>query len=193
MIVSFYGSHYGMSRDELGKLNDAILNLINNGYHTFYCGTYGKFDSQVIDALKEFKKLYPFIKIIKVKPYYQANRFHSQKARRDFIKIADEIRYQNNNDEESVNRELEIEEREAESSYSDWYYREKKDFDNVFIPDYLDNFPYKYRIIECNKWKIKNSDVCVFYTRYSHKTLEFYKFAKKLNKNIVLLCDPPTI
>ncbi len=61
----------------------------------------------------------------------------------------------------------------------------KNIYDEIIYPN-LENIPYKFAIIERNKWMIKKSDVVIAYVKRSfggaRKTLDF---AQKQNKKII--------
>ena len=59
------------------------------------------------------------------------------------------------------------------------------DYSDTVYLDEISNTPYKYRIIERNKWMIKRSDIVIAYCKYPGNTREFRDIAKKQNKTII--------
>lgn len=179
------GSHFGMRQNYQEEARNIIISLINDGYKKFYCGTYGDFDFQINSILYNLKKDYPDIIMICVKPYYNANKFLNCKTKETYqtfkAQILNEYENYDNLDEKLKN----FEENYQYELFNNKFLYEKYIFDDIIVCD-LDKIPYKFRIIECNKWKIKNSDVFVTFctSKYSN-TYKMRQYALKLNKKIV--------
>ena len=58
------------------------------------------------------------------------------------------------------------------------------DYSNSIYLDVLNSTPYKYRIIERNKWMIKKSDFVITYIRHIGNSREFKEFAEKKEKTL---------
>lgn len=187
MIVCFIGSHLGLPKERLHELKEILIELINLGYKTFYCGVKGGFDWQCVQTLNELKKDYPFIEIVKVKPTYQHNPYISSQKRELFFAKKKAIISDMNKDEESVDFELNrFIDWFGYDYFKDWYLEEQKYFDNIIVPDI--NVPPKYIIIECNKWKVRVSDVLISYCpNKNSNSWKIMKYAEKLNKKVVKL------
>lgn len=182
--VTYIGSHFGLSADKLPKLKNILVSLIEKGYNVFYCGDYGNFDGQVNSTLLHLKKEYTNIQMIKVKPYYSSNKFTSPQAKALYQKEKQEIL--DYYDGEELEQKLKYFENDlAEDFYNSKYLHEKYFFDEVVVCD-LDQYPPKARIIECNKWKVRNSDVLVAYCPHQYTNSgKIRTYAQKLNKTII--------
>ena len=183
------GSHFGMNKDFKDKAKDIITSLIDKGYKTFYCGEYGDFDFQINAILYELKKTHKDIMLICVKPYYCENKFINKKAKENYQKMKKNILSEYYNFED-LNKRIEYFNDEFKYEFfKNTYLYEKKIFDNVVVCD-LDKIPYRLRIIECNKWKVKNCDIIVtFCTNKYSNTYKMRNFALKLNKKVVDIND----
>ncbi len=60
-----------------------------------------------------------------------------------------------------------------------------RDYSNTIFLEELGNVPYRYRIIERNKWMIKKSDFVVVYFKHFGKTRDFKDYAESLGKRII--------
>ena len=54
----------------ISKLDNAVEEAITQGCELFYTGAMGDFDSLFSSAVRSAKKVYPYIKLICVKPYF---------------------------------------------------------------------------------------------------------------------------
>lgn len=61
------------------------------------------------------------------------------------------------------------------------------DYSDTIFLDELNKVPYKYRIVERNKWMIRNSDYVICYVRRIGNCREFKELAEKQNKIIISL------
>lgn len=182
MIATFIGSHLGIENNKLSLLQKLILNLINNGFDTFLCGEYGDFDKQVNNILFEIKNIKRLkIKIILIKPYYQYNKFENHKAQTDYIKNKKEIMqdtFPGNLQQEIAKFEHNYE----NECYNMRYLYETKYFDEIIVCE-LDNIPHKLRIIECNKWKVRQCDAIIaFCPKENSNSWKIKEYAKHLKK-----------
>lgn len=185
MKVCFIGSHLGLPEEELSKLEIVLHSLIKIGCCIFYCGCYGKFDWQVVECLFKLKKDYPKLRIVKIKPYYQFNRFLDKHSEKLYKWGIEELRAEYSKDKEGYDRNKSILEREV--YYKKWFEDEKKYFDETMLCD-LDNKPYKTRIIECNKWKIDECDILVSYCPLKQgNSVKIKNYALKKNKKVIEL------
>lgn len=183
MKVCFIGSHLGLPEKELIKLKNVVKSLIKKGYNIFYCGCYGKFDWQVIECLFELKKDYPMLRIVKIKPYYQFNRFQNKENEEIYNWGMEEIKKNCGTDKESFERNKRILEQEV--YFKKWFEDEKKYFDDVLLCD-LDLKPYRARIIECNKWKVDECDMLVSYCPFKQgNSAKIKNYAIKKNKQVI--------
>ena len=182
--VCFIGSHFGLSQEFKEKAKDIIVSLINNDFKTFYCGMYGDFDMQINSILYSLKKDYDIVMIC-VKPYYNENKFLNHKAKENYQTLKNQIMFEYDKYDDIEKRIEYMEEEYKYEFFKNDYIYEKKVFDKVTICE-LDNIPYKYRIIECNKWKVKNSDVLVtFCTNKYSNSYKIRNFALKINKKVI--------
>lgn len=63
-------------------------------------------------------------------------------------------------------------------------------FDSVIVPDVVVGIHYKSAITKRNRWMIENSDIVVAYIyREFGGAYNAVKYAKKLNKTIINLCE----
>ena len=78
----------------ISKLDNAVEEAITQGCELFYTGAMGDFDSLFSSAVRSAKKVYPYIKLICVKPYF-TNDINTDKdyyaALYDDIIIPDEL------------------------------------------------------------------------------------------------------
>lgn len=56
------------------KVFNIIEELIKSGFNYFYDGNYGGFDAVCLDCLKDLKKKYPHIKIVRVLAQYSKEK-----------------------------------------------------------------------------------------------------------------------
>lgn len=186
--VCFMGSHFGMTKNSIEKAKNILISLIDNGYKTFYCGEYGDFDLQINSILFNLKKIYKDITLICVKPYYNENKFKSQKCKKEYQALKSKILYEYEKFDDLDKRIDYIDDEFKYDFFKIKFIYENK-FDDVIVCG-LENVPYKFRIVECNKWKVKNSDVVVsFCTNKYSNTYKIRQFALKLNKKVVDIND----
>ncbi len=159
MKICFIGSHLGLPKDKLDKLKKLLLKLITNN-PTFYCGTYGEFDMQVVRLLYELKKDHSNIRMVKIKPYYQFNKHVNKESEKIYNKILKNLKYNYDKDIKGLNNE--IKKLDKDFIFKNWFEMEQKYFNEVLICD-LPNKPYRSRIIECNKWKVDVCDILISY------------------------------
>lgn len=191
----FIGWHYGLPEEMVSGLKKELDYLITcRKVTTFYCGEYGKFDRQVIKVLNELKKYFNQIKIIKIKPYYQTNKFLSRSDKKEYELLLKNLKRDYYPEEPMDNFKykkflgyynLRKEELKQQYMCASWYLSEKENFDDVVLLD-LDSIPYKARIIEANKWKVRECDYLVAFCvdKYSN-SWKIREYAKKLNKKII--------
>ena len=185
MKVCFIGSHLGLPEEELFKLKKVLLSLLHLGCNTFYCGCYGKFDWQVVECLFKLKKDYPKLRIVKIKPYYQFNRFLDKENEKIFKWGMEEIKQNYGKDYEGFERNKRILEQEV--YFKKWFEDEKKYFDEAMLCD-IDLKPYRTRIIECNKWKVDECDILVSYCPLKQgNSVKIKNYAIKKNKQVIEL------
>ena len=77
--------------------------------------------------------------------------------------------------------------------YLDEKYLKNKDidiyYDGVLLPD-IEKVPKRFRIIERNKWMVRNADLVIAYVKYDWGgASQMLNYAKKLNKKIINLAD----
>lgn len=183
--VCFMGSHFGMPLQCQQKAKDIIKYLIKNNYKIFYCGMYGDFDFQINSILFELKKDNPDIVLIFVSPYYESNKFINKKAKQEYQVLKSQILYEYEGFDDIKKRIKDFEKDYQNDFFNKKYIYQKKIFDKTILCE-LDNVPYKFRIIECNKWKVQNSDILVTFcnNKYSN-TYKIRHFALKLNKKVI--------
>ena len=77
-----------------GQVEEAVLMAIKDGCEVFYTGAMGEFDSLFSSAVRRAKKIYPYIKLICVKPY-MTNDINTDRgyyvAMYDDVIISDEL------------------------------------------------------------------------------------------------------
>ncbi len=66
-------------------------------------------------------------------------------------------------------------------------YDEFADYSDTIYIDELEKIPYKYRIIERNKWMINKSDYLIAYAKYVGNAREIKEYAEKRNKKVINL------
>ncbi len=191
MKACFIGSHLGLPNELLLTLRKELIQLIEKGCDCFYCGCYGEFDKTIKNILFDLKKSYSFIKVIKIKPYYQRNKYISLQAKQQYKREISKLKEAFGEGTEAYADQLFKFEKDFDYEYyTDWYLEEKK-FDDVILYD-LEKFPPKARIIECNKQKVRECDYILAYcpVKYSN-SWEIKEYAKKLNKKIINLIKEP--
>ena len=86
--------HRNVFENISSKLDNAVEEAIAQGCEIFYTGAMGDFDSLFSSAVRSAKKVYPYIKLICVKPYF-TNDINTDKdyyaALYDDIIIPDEL------------------------------------------------------------------------------------------------------
>ena len=86
--------HRNVFENISSKLDNAVEEAITQGCEIFYTGAMGDFDSLFSSAVRSAKKVYPYIKLICVKPYF-TNDINTDKdyyaALYDDIIIPDEL------------------------------------------------------------------------------------------------------
>ena len=86
--------HRNVFENISSKLDNAVEEAITQGCEIFYTGAMGDFDSLFSSAVRSAKKVYPYIKLIYVKPYF-TNDINTDKdyyaALYDDIIIPDEL------------------------------------------------------------------------------------------------------
>lgn len=163
MKACFIGNRFGVPYHLLPELKKVITALIEEGCTCFYCGTYGKFDDQVLDILDSLRKQYN-LSIIKVKPYYQPNIFISKREEKYYKEQKTEIEEEYKFDGDKERYQMKLHSLKINTFYKNWYLTEQNYFTSVIIPDGIEKAHPKYRIIECNKWKVRHSDVLICYS-----------------------------